>query len=54
MLYNGLRLRLRVASIEKYQLNIGGRGRVAVFLASSDSSFVNGAEIFVDGGMAQI
>lgn len=29
-------------------------GKVAVFLASSDSSFVNGAEIFVDGGMAQI
>lgn len=28
--------------------------RVAVFLASEDSSFVNGSEIFVDGGSAQI
>lgn len=26
-------------------------GRVAVFLASNDSSFVVGAEIFVDGGV---
>ena len=26
----------------------------ALFLASSDSSFVNGIELFVDGGMAQI
>lgn len=29
-------------------------GRVAVFLASTDSSFVNGVELFVDGGAAQI
>ncbi len=29
-------------------------GRAAVFLASADSSFVSGAELFVDGGMAQI
>ncbi len=27
---------------------------VALFLASSDSSFVNGVELFVDGGIAQI
>lgn len=29
-------------------------GRAAVFLASEDASFVNGVELFVDGGMAQI
>ena len=27
---------------------------IAVFLASSDSSFVNGVELFADGGMAQV
>ena len=25
-----------------------------LFLASPDSSFINGAELFVDGGMAQV
>jgi NAD(P)-dependent dehydrogenase (short-subunit alcohol dehydrogenase family) len=27
---------------------------VALFLASNDSNFVNGIELFVDGGTAQI
>jgi NAD(P)-dependent dehydrogenase (short-subunit alcohol dehydrogenase family) len=28
--------------------------KVAVFLGSDDSTFINGIELFVDGGIAQI
>jgi hypothetical protein len=28
--------------------------RVAVFLAYDDASFVNGVQLFADGGMAQV
>lgn len=44
----------------KAQIPRGEMGRpeeiapVALFLASNDSSFVNGIELFVDGGTAQI
>lgn len=44
----------------KSMIPLGRMGRpeeiasVALFLASSDSSFVNGVELFVDGGTAQI
>ncbi|MHA7679684.1 SDR family NAD(P)-dependent oxidoreductase [Cupriavidus sp. PET2-C1] len=29
-------------------------GKAALFLASGDASFINGVELFVDGGMAQV
>jgi NAD(P)-dependent dehydrogenase (short-subunit alcohol dehydrogenase family) len=28
--------------------------RVAAFLASDESSFLNGSEVFIDGGLAQV
>ena len=28
--------------------------KTVVFLASDDSNFVNGIELFIDGGMAQV
>jgi len=51
------------ADAKKYFATLVPRGEIgrpeeiataALFLASSDSSFVNGAELFVDGGTAQI
>jgi hypothetical protein len=39
--------RLRVAQITQ-------NAKVALFLASDDSSFVNGAEIFAAGGQARV
>jgi len=49
-----------ILSTTEYIIPRGEMGRpeeiatVALFLASSDSSFVNGVELFVDGGTAQI
>ena len=50
----------RSPALRKTQIPMGRVGepeeiaKAALFLASSDSSFVNGAELFVDGGQAQI
>ena len=63
------RLKARVASIGQKdatvealvpQTTLGRMGRpeevaaVALFLASDDSSFMTGSEVFVDGGVAQV
>jgi len=39
---------------ERFRSRVTEIATVALFLASSDSSFVNGIELFVDGGTAQI
>ncbi|MGZ6243046.1 MAG: SDR family oxidoreductase, partial [Candidatus Binataceae bacterium] len=44
-----------IASVPLGRLGIADEiARAAVFLASDDSSFVTGTELFVDGGAAQI
>ena len=44
-----------VASVPLGRLGTpGDLGKAAVFLASDDSAYVSGIELFVDGGAAQI
>jgi NAD(P)-dependent dehydrogenase (short-subunit alcohol dehydrogenase family) len=44
-----------VASIPLGRLGLADEiARAALFLASDDSSFITGTELFVDGGLAQI
>jgi NAD(P)-dependent dehydrogenase (short-subunit alcohol dehydrogenase family) len=44
----------RQAELDAAIQEIGEKATVAVFLASSASSFVNGVELFADGGQAQV
>jgi NAD(P)-dependent dehydrogenase (short-subunit alcohol dehydrogenase family) len=51
------RQRLKMISSSVPLARLGGPtevGRAVVFLASDDSSYITGTEIFVDGGFAQV
>ena len=49
------RLKMIAAAIPLGRLGIPDEiARAVVFLASDDSSYITGTELFVDGGMAQV
>jgi NAD(P)-dependent dehydrogenase (short-subunit alcohol dehydrogenase family) len=62
----GLELLVGPGNAEAFKFNMAGAvplgrvgtpdeiAKVAAFLASEDASFINGVELFVDGGMAQV